>query len=145
MHSTSTRPFSTTLPNCDRPLYSVVQRKACYHDKDRPRLQRVKVAALEHLGLSSSSEVRSLLKELNIHLDLRMTAAWCAIAWELMPHLLKLLRRRRLKRGNKVIWLNAPVHVESWGALKVEWIADGMAQLELWYKPVPIDELELAA
>lgn len=59
------------------------QRKAKYHDKTRVRLCDIKMIALRDCKCSDTTEMKRRLKILGINLDLRLTAAWIAIAWEL--------------------------------------------------------------
>lgn len=146
MYSSATEvSFATTSSKCDRPIYSTPQRKARYHDDSRPRLRQVKEAALKYLGMSSSVEVRSLLKELGIRLDLRMTSAWCAIAWELMPHLLRLLEQKKLVAGAIVNIINCPANIYSLSPFRIVSIHNDVAQLEYLATLYPLDRLELAS
>ena len=144
MHSTVARPsFATTTFSCDRHLYSVVQRKANYSNKERPRLKDVKEAAFKYLGVSKTSDVRSLLKELNIHFDLRLTSAWCAIAWELIPHLKRRLELRRMSKGMKVGIINCPGSLEKLQPFTICGIDNGMALLDYVAPLYQVEQLYL--
>lgn len=136
-------PIATTTSSCNRPTVKTPQRKARYHDNFRTRLVRVKEAALKQLGLSRSTEVRSLLKELKIHLDLRMTSAWCAIAKELMPYLLKLLEQKKFKSGVFVTIKDCPANLYFWMPFKIASVQNGTAELEYVATLFPLDRLEL--
>lgn len=127
----------------DRPLYSIPQRKARYSDKDRVRLREIKAAALYNLGLSSSREVRALLKEIGVSLDLRLTAAWCAINWELMPYLLAVLERKRLVKGAKVGIKNCPANLYFLAPFTIYFVDGKFAQLEYVSGLVDLDRLFL--
>lgn len=135
--------IATTSSTCNRLTVQTPQRKARYHDNFRTRLVRVKEAALKQLGLSCSQDVRLLLKELKIHLDLRMTSAWCAIAKELMPHLLKLLEQKKFVSGVLVTIKDCPANLYFWMPFRIASVESGMAQLEYVANLFPLDRLEL--
>ena len=119
------------------------QRKARYNDKTRVRLKDVKAIALHKCHASSTHDVKQRLEGLGIKLDLRLTAAWIAIANELSSCLLSCL----IKPGAKVIW-DYPMgwgHCEAWFPLIVTAIDGDMAFLDMYHKPVPLSTLTLAA
>lgn len=119
------------------------QRKARYSDKARVRLKDIKAIALGKCHASSTYEIKQRLIELGIKLDLRLTAAWIAIANELSTCLLSCL----IKPGAKVIW-DYPMgwgHCEAWFPLIVTAIDGDMAFLDMYHKPVPLSTLTLAA
>lgn len=66
------------------------QRKAKYHDKTRIRKANIKAIALRETRCHDAAEMKQRLKKLGINLDLRLTAAWIAIAWELKERIAKL-------------------------------------------------------
>lgn len=82
--------IATTNLNCDNLTVHIPQRKADYRDKARVRFKDIKRAALESCNCRDAKEMKQHLKQLGIKLDLRLTAAWCAIARELQPVIKKL-------------------------------------------------------
>ena len=63
--------------------FSLVKRKARYHDKSRIRLKDIKAEALRNCGCNSSAEIKQCLKALNVKLDLRYTCSWITLARQL--------------------------------------------------------------
>lgn len=61
----------------------IPQRKAKYHDKTRVRFADIKRIALRDCKCVDTSEIKRRLKLLGVKLDLRLTSAWIALAWEL--------------------------------------------------------------
>lgn len=64
------------------------QRRANYNDKGRFRRADLKQIALRKYNCNSSSQIKSYLKVIKIKLDLRLTAAWVAIVYELGEEIL---------------------------------------------------------
>lgn len=64
------------------------QRRANYNDKGRFRRADLKQIAFRKYKCNSSSQIKSYLKVLKIKLDLRLTAAWVAIVYELGQEIL---------------------------------------------------------
>lgn len=84
MHSTiASHILATTLPKCDRINVRTPQRKAKYSDKTRVRLKDLKSFAFTQCGWKSTQNIKKYLKVLGIKLDLRLTAAWWALVFEL--------------------------------------------------------------
>lgn len=75
--------LATTLANCDRINIRTPQRKAKYSDKTRVRLKDLKSFAFTQCGWKSTQNIKKYLKVLGIKLDLRLTAAWRALVFEL--------------------------------------------------------------
>lgn len=69
----------------------IPQRKAKYHDKTRVRLANIKAIALRDCKCSGTAEMKRRLRILGISLDLRLTAAWIAIGWELQDRIKAIL------------------------------------------------------
>ena len=84
-----------------------------------------------------------MLKELKISLDLRYTSSWCAIAWEIMPHLLKLLERKKLVEGALVNIIDCPANLYFLAPFRIGVIKDGMAELDFVTQWYPLERLEL--
>lgn len=130
------------------------QRKAKYHDKARIRFARIKEIALRDCKCPDTAEMKRRLKLLGINLDLRLTSAWIAIAWELQERinaiaivakqLLEAESQPTIQVGDRVVWNNAPIYLEQWFPLRVLSIVKEVVQLELWDSPVPVAELEVA-
>ncbi len=59
------------------------QRKARYSDKYRIKRKDIKIIALKYCGCQNTAQMKEKLSAVGIKLDLRLTAAWIAIAWEL--------------------------------------------------------------
>ncbi len=66
------------------------QRKARYSDKTRVRFADIKAIALRDCRCRDTKEMKQRLRVLGIRLNLRLTSAWIAIAWELQPLIEKL-------------------------------------------------------
>lgn len=127
----------------ERRYVSTPQRKARYNDKDRVRLKDIKAIALKKCCASSTYEIKQRLISLGIKLDLRLTAAWVAIASELSDSLLSCL----ITPGAKVIW-DYPVgwgYYEQWFPLTVREVCGDMVYLDYKESPVSISTLTLAA
>lgn len=75
--------LATTLANCDPINIRTPQRKAKYSDKTRVRLKDLKSLAFTQCGWKSTQNIKKYLKVLGIKLDLRLTAAWQALVFEL--------------------------------------------------------------
>ena len=95
---------------------------------------------------SSSAEIKKYLQALGIKLDLRLTAAWVAIVFELRNRIkdikkkLEVVEQLQLKPGDRVIWDKAPAYIYScWGGWMAIWkIENGLALLEGWAgDPIP--------
>ena len=130
------------------------QRKAKYHDKARFKLKKLKQIAFNEYGCTSTAQIKRYLKFLKTRLDLRLTAAWQALVFELRNRILAIKEildsqdqaGPSFKVGDSVFWKNAPLYLHCWwGPLKIMSIANEKAQLELWDgKPVPLRELQAA-
>ena len=72
--------IATTRTSCKTEVHTP-QRKAKYSDRSRIRLKDIKRTALRDIGHRFSAEVKKYLQALGIKLDLRLTAAWVAIAF----------------------------------------------------------------
>ena len=75
--------LATNLLKCDRINIRTPQRKAKYSDKTRVRLKDLKSFAFTQCGWKSTQNIKKYLKVLGIKLDLRLTAAWWALVFEL--------------------------------------------------------------
>lgn len=84
------QPIATTTSSCNRLVVHTPQRKAKYSDKTRVRLAVVKANALRNCKCRDTVQMKERLGVLGIKLDLRLTSAWVAIAWELQPLIEKL-------------------------------------------------------
>lgn len=145
-------PIAISNSYCDRAFTPI--RRANYNDKSRIRLAAAKHTALIECGWGTTANVKKYLAVLGLNLDLRYTSSWVALYLDLKPQMtaakaiVEALEeppvKSKFKVGDPVIWNNAPVYLEAWGALKIEAIASDMAQLELWNRPVPLEELEAA-
>lgn len=86
MYSTSDlKAIATTSSNCKRQPLRIPAKKAKYSDKARVKLADIKRIALRECECKDTSEMKRRLRVLNIKADLRYTATWIAIAWELQP------------------------------------------------------------
>lgn len=104
MHSTLGKSaIATTTDSCNQLVIYTPQRKARYSDKARVRRADIKRAALEYCNCRDSSEMKQRLRHLGIKLDLRLTSAWIAIAWELKPLIENLVI---LGEANKIVPLS---------------------------------------
>lgn len=129
------------------------QRKARYNDPSRIRLKDIKRAALRDIGCSSSAEMKKYLQASGIKLDLRLTAAWVAIVFELRDRIkavkeeFELRSQPPFKSGDRVIW-DYPM---GWGYIEVHFplvvtkVVGDIAYLDLLAIPVPVRELSIAA
>ena len=97
--------------------FSLVKRKARYHDKSRIRLKDIKAEALRNCGCNSSAEIKQCLLALKVKLDLRYSCSWIAIARQLRDEIasvrltLKISDRKpkkpplpEIKVGDRVRW-----------------------------------------
>lgn len=82
--------IATTTDSCNQLVVHTPQRKARYSDKARVRLAAIKRSALRECKCRDTKEMKQRLSQLGIKLDLRLTSAWIAIAWELQPVIEKL-------------------------------------------------------
>ena len=139
--------------------FSLIKRKARYHDKSRVRLKDIKAEALRKCGCNSSAEIKQCLLALKVKLDLRYSCSWIAIARQLCDAIasvrltLKISDRKpkkpplpEIKVGDRVRWdYQEPMlcYLEQWFPLEVLAIANGEAQLELLSRLVPVSQLTL--
>ena len=147
--------FQALPPQAPEPVtFSLVKRKARYHDKSRIRLKDIKAEALRNCGCNSSAEIKQCLKALNVKLDLRYTCSWITLARQLCDAIasvrltLKISDRKpkkpllpEIKVGDRVRWdYQEPMlcYLEQWFPLEVLSIANGEAQLELLSRLVPV-------
>lgn len=170
MHCTVGQTAIATTTACLKAEVHTPQRKAKYSDRSRIRLKDIKRTALRDIGCSSSTEIKKYLQALGIKLDLRLTAAWVAIVFELRNRIkaeratkhpggslqdcsrkvkeeLDVLSTSQFKQGDRVIWDNAPAYIHScWGWLPIWKIENGLAWLEGWAgDPIPVSELQIVA
>lgn len=104
MHSTvDSGAIATTTTNCNSITVHIPQKRANYRDKARVRLKDIKAAALKECKCRDAKEMKQRLRHLGIKLDLRLTSAWCAIAWELKPVIEKLAKVVLLKRKPRLV------------------------------------------
>lgn len=84
MHCTVVAPAIARIEAVgDRYPVLTPQTKTKYSDKTRERRKDLKELALKYCRCSDTKQIKQRLKKLNIHLDLRLTAAWRAIVNEL--------------------------------------------------------------
>lgn len=140
MYRTQSTSAIATTASCCNYRVKTPQRKANYKDKTRIRLKDLKDIAFRKYGVNSTAEIKQLLVQLKIKLDLRLSSAWDAICFELKSEILDLPRV-----GSKVVWINAPVYVQTWWQwMTVKAIVGNRAVLDMWNgDPVPLSELEL--
>lgn len=67
----------------ERKTVRTPQRRANYNDKTRFRRVDLKQIAFKKYSCSSNAQIKNYLKVLGFKLDLRLTAAWVAIVYEL--------------------------------------------------------------
>ena len=152
MYCTFGKDAIATTTSCKTEVHTP-QRKAKYSDRSRIRLKDIKRAALRDIGCSSSGEIKKYLQALRIKLDLRLTAAWVAIVFELRNQIkdvkekLEVVNVPLFKPGDRVIWNNAPAYIHScWEWLPIWKIENGLVWLEGWAgDPIPVSELQIVA
>ncbi len=170
MYSTFGKDAIATTATSGKAEVHTPQRKAKYSDRSRIRLKDIKRTALRDIGCSSSTEIKKYLQALGIKLDLRLTAAWVAIVFELRNRIkaeratkhpggslqdcsrevkekLVDVQEPQFKKGDRVIWDNAPAYIHScWGWLPIWKIENGLAWLEGWAgDPIPVSQLQIVA
>lgn len=139
--------------------FSLIKRKARYHDKSRIRLKDIKAEAIRKCGCTSSAEIKQCLLALKVKLDLRYTCSWITIARQLCDAIASVRQTidlsdqedkkpplPEIKVGDRVRWdYQEPMlcYLEQWFPLEVLSIANGEAQLELLSRLVPVSQLTL--
>lgn len=124
--------------------FSIPQRKAKLHDKQRIRLKDAKSWAFRRSGCNNTVEIKKYLKVLGKKLDLRMTSAWIAVNLEFADSIKQLKNAENFKVGTRVEWTGyKPIdaHICAWFPLIITAIIDGKAQLDVWSHLVPLEEL----
>ena len=140
MYSTAGKSAIATTSTSVKTKVHTPQRKAKYSDRSRIRLKDIKRTALRDVGCSSSAEIKKYLQALGIKLDLRLTAAWVAIVFELRNRIKAVkeklvdVQEPQFKKGDRVLWDDAPAYIHScWGGWMAVWkIENGLAWLEGW-------------
>lgn len=146
---TAKTPVLKVSNTTSRKYVSTPQRKARYSDKTRLRLKDLKEMAFYYYKVKTTRDIKAYLKRLGIKLDLRLTAAWDAVVFELRAAMLALIASdgTRLKPGDRVIW-DYPVgwgYFEQWFPLTVREVCGDMVYLDYKEAAVPISTLTLAA
>lgn len=158
MHSTRipvVTPVIKVSNSTERKYVRTPQRKAKYADKTRLRLKDLKEIAFHYYKVKTASQIKAYLKRLRVKLDLRLTAAWDAVVFELRALILDLIAQDNNKTGNtskfkpgdRVIW-DYPVgwgYYEQWFPLTVREVCGDMVYLDYKESPVSISTLTLAA
>lgn len=131
------------------------QRKANYNDKGRLRRKDLKDMAFQKYGVKSTAQIKKFLKLLGVKLDLRLTAAWDAVVFELRKSILGIIETHLtpvvdvpcIGVGAKVNW-DYPMgwgHCDRWQPFTVQSIVGDMVQLDILDRLVPLSSVSLAA
>lgn len=89
MHSTVRQSaIATKTEKIKQRVVQTPQRKANYKQKERFRLKDLKEKAFTEYKVSTTGQIKKYLKMLGVSLDLRLTAAWDAVVFELRKNIL---------------------------------------------------------
>lgn len=141
MHCTIAFDAIATTTTCCNYKVKTPQRKANYKNKERLRLKDLKRIAFKQYSCSSTNQIKQLLQQLGVKLDLRLTSAWDALVFELRSRLLELCSP--IKPGMLVEIIDCPGNLYFLSPFKVYTVEADMAQLEYVASSFPLHRLQL--
>ena len=141
MHCTTAVEAIATKTTCCNYKVKTPQRKANYKNKERLRLRDLKRIAFKEYGCSSTSQIKQLLQQLGVKLDLRYTSAWEALVFELRSRLLELCSP--IKPGMLVEIIDCPANLYFLSPFRVYKVEADLAQLEYVAPFFSLDRLQL--
>lgn len=103
MHSTvGISAIATKTKKIKQRLVQTPQRKANYKQKERFRLKDLKEKAFREYKVSTTGQIKRYLKKLGVGLDLRLTAAWDAVVFELRKDILVLVHGESILNSDRL-------------------------------------------
>lgn len=127
----------------------VPQRKARYSDRTRVRRRDVQGWVFHRTGAKDTAQIKAALKKLGKKLDLRLSAAWLEINFNLVETIAHLIKcdRISIKVGDRVEiteYSARLAYLEAWSPFVVRAISGTDALLEWVEVPIPLNQLEAA-